>query len=66
MPNVSGIDLATALCIDRPDMKVLLMSSLTWRMVRPRSLLDRRVDLQSPLLPDPHHLIGADRRSTDP
>jgi CheY-like chemotaxis protein len=33
MPNMSGIELATALCIDRPDMKVLLMSGFNGGML---------------------------------
>ena len=33
MPKMTGIELATALCVDRPDLKVLLMSGFTGGML---------------------------------
>jgi two-component system, cell cycle sensor histidine kinase and response regulator CckA len=33
MPNMTGIELATALCADRPDLKVLMMSGFSGGML---------------------------------
>jgi two-component system, cell cycle sensor histidine kinase and response regulator CckA len=33
MPNMTGIELATTLCADRPDMKVLMMSGFNGGML---------------------------------
>ena len=33
MPNMTGIELATTLCVDRPDMKVLMMSGFPGGML---------------------------------